>query len=241
MEEQLPGFEPEEKKPDSKPNLRLVDTSTGELLEGDACPTCEYLEKQIAGMDTELRAWRTRHANLKRDKEQEMRGSNLWPLAVAVFRYWQERTGHEGAHFTPDRFELIAAHIKRDGPEACRQAIDGNLASDWHHKRGTAAKRNGPIHDDIGTIFGKQDSFERFRELAGARLPTIRGATMLETAQEVANRVLERAELIRRGDDPVAIGHLLIEINRILVEWEHVPNNSGEPAQNENRAHPRPQ
>lgn len=223
-------------------HLRIV-TEEGELL--DKCPNCEELEKQLAGATTDIRAWRSRYADLKADRDKQARGHNLWPRAVALFRYWQQLTGHDRTKFTPDRFWLLEPFLRREGDADCRSAIRGCLQSDFHMKRGAYANRGGPIHDKLEQIFATQGKFEGFRDMDPDLEPTLSQRTLIEHAQEVAGRILERAKLIEKGDDPVAISHLLLEVNRLLVEWMRMPQRAerGEedfPAESDGKPEPDP-
>lgn len=207
-------------KDETARHLQLVNTETGELVDADSCPGCKERDRTINEWKRKFNGVLSQLGKLRADKEAEARADQLWPHAVAIFRYWQERTSHHKAEFTVERFEIIAKRLRTHGPEECRRAIDGCLLSDWHQKRGPASKRKGEVFDSLPIIFEKQDNWEKFRALATPR-ETIRGATLLQHAQEVAKRVLERARLIEQTDpdDLPAIGHLLLEIDRLNREW----------------------
>ena len=70
-------------------HLHAVDPTTGEIID---CPGCLARDDEIAGLQTELRGWRTRYANLKRDKDAEAQSRQLLgqgggPLARMAHRH----------------------------------------------------------------------------------------------------------------------------------------------------------
>lgn len=202
--------------------LHLVDASTGEIVK-HGCPNCSELEDQLAGAENNVRSMRAQMAKLKRDDEQRAREHELWPKAVAVFRYWQGLTGHDKARFTPDRFWLLEPFIRREDSAACRAAIRGCVGSDFHMKRGAYANRKGALHDKLEQIFANQGRFEAFRDMDLEHAPSLVHLSLVETAKEVAERVLERAKLIEAGDDPPALAHLLVEVDRLIYRWRQAP------------------
>lgn len=142
-------------------NLRLVDTSTGELHSPDE--RIAELEDQLAGAHKDIRAWRTRYANLERDKARDARASELWPTAIRLFDVWKQRTGHTRSQWTLDRFFLVEPMLATYGPEMCERAIAG-IAHDPYTKR----RRNGTIQrfDSWKTCFSAADTFEEMANRA---------------------------------------------------------------------------
>jgi hypothetical protein len=106
-------------------HLVLVDTSTGEQHNVSECPRCAELQDILHGAEKDLNAWRTRYANLKRDKEAEARDDPLWPNAVKLFKLWKSLTGSTRSKFRAERFEQVEPFLRDHGPEMCVRAIVG--------------------------------------------------------------------------------------------------------------------
>lgn len=104
-------------------DLRLVDPETGEIL--NRCPQCGEFEKQLAGAEKEIRAWRTRYANLKADKDAEAKAHGLWGWAVALFQEWKQATNHMRSGWNAERFWLCQPYLEQDGFVVCRWAVWG--------------------------------------------------------------------------------------------------------------------
>jgi hypothetical protein len=102
-----------------------VDAETGESQRLDEHPEIQGLRDEIKGLKRDLAAWRRRYAELERDKEREARDSQLWPVAVRIFRAWQLATGHTRCNFDHKRFALVEPHLKKKGPEVCLRAVAG--------------------------------------------------------------------------------------------------------------------
>lgn len=196
-------------------HLRVADEETGELLAED-CPNCAHTRDQLAGAEKENRAWRTRYANLKRERDADAETDPLWPVAVGVFRYYQEKCEKQRAGWTVERFELVKPFLEREGAEACREAIRGAAFDPY-----TKVQKNGKVKafNDFDLIFRSQARFEDYRDRAPEQPETIRGYEMRETAHEVAERVLERAKLIEADEDPNAQASLLVEVYRVIRRW----------------------
>lgn len=155
----------------TKPNLKLIDTSTGEIVQQEpTCPSCAFLQDQLDGVERELRAWRFRYANLARDKEQEARDHRLWPEALDLFEQWKLECKHPRSEWTPDRFFAIMPLLKRYGYETCSRAIAG-IAYDPY----TRVRRNGTAQrfDEWERVFKDAGNLERFANCApkGWQLP----------------------------------------------------------------------
>lgn len=161
--------------------LIVVNPATGEQV-GTLAEARQGLEDALAGAERDLNTWRTRHANLLRDKEAEARKSELWPKAIEVFDYWRLKCGHPRAEWTYDRFELIRPHLERSNTgkgkakkltpemvernvEICKLAVDA-LAFDPFIKPG---KNGRPIrHDGLHLAFADADTLEKRCKLAPA-------------------------------------------------------------------------
>jgi hypothetical protein len=203
------------------PHLHLIDTDTGEVHE--RCPNCEALEDQLAGAENNVRSMRAQMANLKREVAGDVdRNHKLFPEAVALFRYWQERCNHPRMEFTSKRMSLLLPYLRQHGAEACRDAIRGAAFDPFVTKQKNGHDR---IHNDWGQIFSVKDEgkFESFRARAPDYAPTITHLTLVETANEVCKRLEERTPLIDR-EDPVACAHLLLELDRLVREWRQQPS-----------------
>lgn len=207
------------KKP--KPQLRIV-TEDGEIVPFDGCPNCQALEDQLAGAENNVRSMRAQMAKLKREIAGEVdKDHALFPMAVSLFRYWQEKCNHPGTDFTADRMKMLLPLLKRHGPAECREAIRGAAFDPFivTYKNGRRHK-----HDGWHQIFASEDKFQSFRQRAPRYTePTHAQRSLIEHAKEIAERVLERARLIEAETDPVAIAHLLIEVDKLNREWLAIP------------------
>jgi hypothetical protein len=142
-------------------HLRIIDGETGEIAQ-DA-PDVQTLIDEIAGLNTELRAWRTRYAKLKREEEQRAEESPLWTDAESLFSTWKRLCRHPRSCFGADRFLAIESILEQYGVEACEKAIKGAAYQPYETTR-----RNGTIkrHDDWCLIFRNRDKFEEFANRA---------------------------------------------------------------------------
>lgn len=139
------------------PHLRLVNTETGEVVEGEQCPECQHKDDVIAGLERDIRGWAARYRELRRDLEQEARQSDLWPLGERLFVIWQRLTGRRRAKFSYDRFRLVEPFLRKDGFELCAMAIVGRVFD--HH---TVTRRNGTTKHfyEWERIFKNRGEFE---------------------------------------------------------------------------------
>ena len=114
-------------------HLRAVQQTPQQALEAEN----EELHRQLAGAEKEIRAWRTRYANLERDVEQESREDPLWPIALRTFKYWQRVAKHPRAEWTAQRFRMVKRLLSQpDGLERALRAISGAIADDWRREHG---------------------------------------------------------------------------------------------------------
>lgn len=134
--------------------LHVVDTETGEVV--DPAGAVQLLEDEVAGLQHTIRSQAATITKLKRDKDAEARGHELWPMAVKLFRYWQRKTGSR-AKFDADRFFLIRPMLEKDGPELCQRAIDGRV-----HDHFSAPRKNGTVKHfwEWDRIFASRKEFE---------------------------------------------------------------------------------
>lgn len=101
----------------------------------------------------------------KQTKEQARKASTVAESAILlVFNYWKEKISPKSrAVLDHHRRQRIGWAIHDYGIEACKQAIDGILKSDWHMGRNPSNKK----YNDIDIIFRDCDKIEKFIELAG--------------------------------------------------------------------------
>jgi hypothetical protein len=210
------------------PHLHLIDTDSGEVHE--RCPSCEALEDQLAGAEFNVRSMRGKMQAKQREVE-EIKASllatadpthELFPKAVALFRYWQERTGHPRQEFTADRMALVLPFIRRHDDEEIRRAIRGAAFDPFVTTRKNGTEKH---HNGWNLLFQSEDKFQSFVERAPEpRDPTDAERSLLETAAEVASRIQERARLFEAKEpDAVVAAHLLLEVDRLIAEWRQQP------------------
>lgn len=151
--------------------LRLV--PTGEVPDdapqtlAEALDVIAEMRDQLDGAEKDVRAWRTRYAILKRDKDREAKNSEWWPIAKRVFDYWRDRCRHPRCAFTIERFRLIEPFLTDSQygetlPERealCRRAIDGAAYDPFITKRKNGTSKR---HDGIELIFRSPEKFEEF-------------------------------------------------------------------------------
>ena len=114
-------------------DLRVIKQTTQQALEAEL----EIVHDQLAGAEREIRGWRTRYANLVRDRQAEAEADQLWPLAVRLFAYWKRCSGHTRAEWTAGRFDLVRTLLsKPDGLERALRAISGTLSDEWRVEKG---------------------------------------------------------------------------------------------------------
>lgn len=146
--------------------LQLVSDGSGEILDHERLhEEIARLRDQLAGAEKDLNAWRTRYANLRRDKDAEARENPLWPNAVKLFRLWKTLTGSKRSKFKADRFEQCEPFLSDHGPELCVRAIVGAVYDPFvtPRKNGTAKR-----HWGWELIFRNADKTEEFANRAPA-------------------------------------------------------------------------
>ncbi len=94
------------------------------------------LHRQLAGAETENRAWRTRYANLKADRQAEAEEDPNWPLALRLFKYHNRVFGHERCRWSAARFRMVESLLREpDGLERGLRAIAGHRRDAWSIQR----------------------------------------------------------------------------------------------------------
>lgn len=137
--------------------LLVVNPATGESI-----PFLEYtqdLRDQIEGLETDVRSWRTRHANLKRDKQAEATRHALWPRVLELFEVWKVKCNHPKTNFDADYFECGRIMYERHGEDVCKLAIEGAA-----YAPSTKPRRNGTVErfDDFELIFRSETKLASF-------------------------------------------------------------------------------
>lgn len=143
-------------------HLELV---TGELPAdgpqtfGEALALAADLEKQLAGAERDIRAWRKRYGDLKADKEQEAHSHKLWAKAEMLFTEWRIATGRTRSRFSHDRFWLCEPYLRVDGFVVCRWAVWGVAYEPF-----TKTLPSGLVerYDDFELAFKTRGNFERY-------------------------------------------------------------------------------
>lgn len=156
------------------PHLVIVDSRDGTQVE--RCPGCEERDAIIEngtaesdGLLEQVRSMATKLANLRRDKEKEMRGSELWPKALELVAYWALETGRKKGRtrLTPKRFEMIEPFLKKadpdtglDGLAMAKLAVAGAAYDPY---KADKPNKNGSleVYDSLETIFKNRAAFER--------------------------------------------------------------------------------
>lgn len=155
-------------------NLRLVDATTGEVLQDIVGVELAELKGElarsadvIAGLQRDVRGWAVRFRELQRDRAAEAREHDLWPIGERVFREWKRACRHPRSPWTPDRFWQAQPFLSdpgygervEDRETLLLRAVAG-AAFDPH----TARRRNGSIkrYDDWDLIFRNAGKVEEF-------------------------------------------------------------------------------
>lgn len=140
-------------------HLRLVDADTGELVEQNPFAEIERLTDLLAGAETDVRAWRTRYAKLKREEHLRAQESPLWPVAVELFSLWKRLCKHPRSSWGADRFLAVEEFLTdpKYGREKCELAIRGAAFQPYVTRRKNGSEKR---HDDWGLIFRNRDKFE---------------------------------------------------------------------------------
>lgn len=148
----------------AKPDLRVV---TGELpVDGpqtfsEALAELADKDDVIAGLERDIRGWAIRYRNLERDRDQEARDSDEWPILEQLFGEWKRATRHFRSPFTLDRYEVALPFLRNPkyGEEMIRRGIRG-IAFDHfsrQNRRGKTERYDGWEH-----LFKNAGAFERY-------------------------------------------------------------------------------
>jgi hypothetical protein len=146
---------PEPRRREPERPLHIV-TDEGEIIDESVVTT---LRDQLAGAEKEIRAWRQRFAELKRDKDAAAREDESWPTIFALFKEWGKATGHTRSRFDSGRFYLALPFLRNYGELMFRCAIHG-IATDPF----TTTRANGTPERQDGweTMLKNTGSFERY-------------------------------------------------------------------------------
>ena len=156
-------------KPQKKSNvrtsfLRLVDGNTGEVVDEERrCSNCQELQDQLDGAGKEIKGWRNRYAKLERDLEEEARKDALWLVAQALFKKWQQLSGHKNSKWTPGRFYACEPYLRRHGWEMFERAVTGLTYQPY-----TKQRRNGTTQrfDSWESLTKSDGAFEEYANRA---------------------------------------------------------------------------
>ena len=162
------------------PALRLVDPETGELHDPRECAECKRKDDVIADHERTLRKKGAEITALRRDREAEARGSQLWPIAERLFAIWKAATNNTSSRsvLTFDRFEDVKPFIRdsegetlsyqpgppRNSLEECAAAIIGRTAYPYEQKRANGTIQRFHEWDRIFGTAGKRASSANFEE-----------------------------------------------------------------------------
>ena len=133
-------------------------------------PQYQAMLDTIDGLQRDIRGWARRYADLQRDKNAEARSHEAWPVALRLWGYWVEQTGHARAKWSQDRFWILLPHLQQWGAGNCAAAIAG-IAFDANSKR----LKNGKLEvfDTWELCFRSTGTVERYmrRRPSGWALP----------------------------------------------------------------------
>jgi hypothetical protein len=146
---------PESRRREPERTLHIV-TDDGEIIDESVV---QNLRDQLAGAEKENRAWRSRYAELKRDKDADARADESWPLVFSLFKEWGKATGHTRSKFDAGRFYLALPFLRNYGEAMFLCAIHG-IATDPF----TTTRANGTPERQDGweTMLKSAGSFERY-------------------------------------------------------------------------------
>jgi hypothetical protein len=113
------------------------------------------------------------------------------PEVQELFAYWQQKLGHVQSILDTKRHARLDWGLKTYGLDACKKAIDGCAASDWH--TGRDPRGNGKRYDDIELIFRDAGKVEGFIKNAD----TFRGPPL---AQKTAEGRADFERLVAEAD-----------------------------------------
>lgn len=139
-------------------HLQLVDTDTGELVEG-GCPECQLHEADLVLVENDLRRARREIKRLKADRDAAAKLHPRLDEIKAVFALWCEACGHPRSKLDTDRTFLIADALDKYDRPTCELAIRGAA-----HDPFTTQRKNGTVkrHDGLALIFKSADKCEEF-------------------------------------------------------------------------------
>jgi hypothetical protein len=189
-------------------HLQLV-PGTGELVELDDCPSCLEYERDLRRKNAQLN-------EMRRDRQAKAQRSEIWPVAVDLFKYWQVRCGHKRSKWTLERFEQIEPLLKSHGEELCRLAIEGAAFDAF-----TTERKNGTLkrHDDWELIFRNADKLEDFVKRAPRPNRHDPDPYALTEAQDgIAELLRDQASRIANAGTPREIALAMQETQRTIGE-----------------------
>jgi hypothetical protein len=150
----------------AQPNLRLVNTETGEVQ--TECPDCKRLRQElqqaddvISGLQRDIRGWTIRFEELKRDRMKAAKHHEHYSEVEIAFREWQRHCNHPKSPYTADRFWLALPFYENPkyGLKMMIRAVKGAAYDPFEVRR-----KNGTMKrfDEWERIFKDAGSFEDF-------------------------------------------------------------------------------
>lgn len=150
----------------ARPDLRLVNTETGELAGCDRCSEVqvgdvENLEREVSSLLRKIR-------RLERDADAERQADPNRVSILVLIERWKEATDHPKSNANAaDRFDVIRARLAEgytveqlelaiDGIGAFRYVVNGNRVPEG---------KPGQRHDRLGIALGGGEAVERFANL----------------------------------------------------------------------------
>lgn len=146
-----------------RPDLRLIDTETGEVHE--TCPNCVESERILAELERKYRGALSQIGNLRRDKAKEAEQHKLFPRARRLFDVWRRVCDHPRAKWTPDRFWEVEPRLRDYGEVRVCRAIMGGAYDPFVTRR----KNGKPNRHNKWPQIMAASKFEDFEERAPAR------------------------------------------------------------------------
>jgi hypothetical protein len=166
-------------------NLRLLAGRVQELDEQRRASLAKLTasEDKVEGLKGTVASQAGLIAELRRDRDAEARGHDLWPVAERLFAIWKAATGNTSTRstLTTDRFEILLPHLKGaegaelshdrlDGPprnrlEECAAAIVGRVFEHFSDQRSNGTTRH---YWEWERIFGNGRTGRRGKESVGA-------------------------------------------------------------------------
>lgn len=148
--------------PSAARHLAVVDTETGERLDG--CPHCEELQGQLEMAESDRKKWAKKYRDAVRDLDAEAREHPLFEDGRRWHALWRDRCRHPRVEYGPEEFWLVLPFLKhKTMSHFIGRAIEGAAFDPYVY-----TQRNGRTKrcDEWDRIFKNKASFKRFCERA---------------------------------------------------------------------------